>query len=42
MQCLQVISGDIDGIIHTHSGCAEFGCWFFSFFSFYYTGCFMK
>ena len=27
---LQVISGDIDGIIHRHSCCAGFGCWFFS------------
>ena len=25
-----VISGDIDGIIHGHSCCAGFGCWFFS------------
>ena len=29
---LQVISGDIDGIIHRHSCCAEFGCWFLSFY----------
>ena len=27
---LQVISGDIDGIIRRHSCCAGFGCWFFS------------
>ena len=29
---LQVISGDIDGIIHRYSCCAEFGCWFLSFY----------
>ena len=31
-QCnvLQATSGDIDGIIHTHSCCAGFECWFFS------------
>ena len=37
-QCsvLQVISGDIDGILHRHSLLlrAGLGCWFFSFFSF--------
>ena len=42
-QCsvLQVISGDIDGIIHRHSCCAGFGCWFFSLFS-CYVGCCIK
>ena len=36
-QCgvLQAISGDIDGIIHRHSSCAGFKCWFFLFFSGY-------
>ena len=31
-QCsvLLAISGDTDGIIHRHSCCAEFECWFFS------------
>ena len=34
-QCsvLQAISGDNDGIIHRHSCCAGFECWFFSFSS---------
>ena len=35
---LQVISGDIDGIVHKHSCCAGFGCWFFS----YYVSCGIK
>ena len=35
---LQVISGDIDGIIHRHSCCAGFGCCFFSS----YVGCGIK
>ena len=36
-QCsvLQAISGDVDGIIHRHSCCAGFECWFFSLFSCY-------
>ena len=39
-QCsvLQVISGDIDGIVHRHSCCAGSGCWFFSC----YVGCCIK
>ena len=42
-QCsvLQAIIGDIDGIIHRHSCCARFECWFFSFFS-CYVGCLPK
>ena len=34
-QCsiLQVMGGDIDGIIHRHSCYTGFECWFFSFFS---------
>ena len=42
-QCsvLQVTSGDIDGIIHRHSGCAGFGFWLFSLFS-CYVGCCIK
>ena len=39
-QCsvLQVISGGNDGIIHRHSCWAGFGCWLFSFFSYYLIG----
>ena len=42
-QCnvLQVISGDIDGIIHRYSCCAGFGFWSFSLFS-CYVGCCIK